>query len=110
MTILKCSATKCMYNENELCSRGDIEITGDGVHRNADETSCGSFRERNASGAAMNSEARPLRLRKDQHRLQSPGMYLQRTTANVPPPPLMSPDAVQKAAMRQNAAPSACKC
>lgn len=30
MTILKCSATKCMYNENELCSRGDIEITGAG--------------------------------------------------------------------------------
>ena len=56
MTILKCSATKCMYNENELCSRGDIEITGAGA-RNADETNCGSFRERNASGAAMNSEA-----------------------------------------------------
>ena len=37
MTILKCSATKCMYNENELCSRGDIEITGAGA-RNADET------------------------------------------------------------------------
>ena len=48
MTILKCSATKCMYNENELCSRGDIEITGAGA-RNADE--------RSASGAAMNSEA-----------------------------------------------------
>ena len=41
MTILKCSATKCMYNENELCSRGDIEITGAGA-RNADETNCGS--------------------------------------------------------------------
>ena len=37
MTILKCSATKCLYNENELCSRGDIEITGDNAHR-ADET------------------------------------------------------------------------
>ena len=44
MTILKCSATKCLYNENELCSRGDIEITGDNAHR-ADETNCGSFRE-----------------------------------------------------------------
>ena len=39
MTILKCSATKCLYNENELCSRGDIEITGDNAHR-ADETNC----------------------------------------------------------------------
>ena len=78
MTILKCSATKCMYNENELCSRGDIEITGAGA-RNADETNCGSFRERSASGAAMNSEAHHCGCEKDQHRLQSPGMYLQRT-------------------------------
>ena len=53
MTILSCSATKCMYNDHELCSRGDIEITGNGAHR-ADETSCGSFRER-SSGSAMNS-------------------------------------------------------
>lgn len=55
MTILKCSATKCMYNENELCSRGDIEITGADAH-STDETNCGSFRERSL-GSAMNSEA-----------------------------------------------------
>lgn len=56
MTILKCSATKCMYNENELCSRGDIEITGENA-RHADETNCGSFRDRSSSGSMMNSEA-----------------------------------------------------
>ena len=55
MTILKCSATKCLYNENELCSRGDIEITGDNAHR-ADETNCGSFRDR-ATAGMTNSKA-----------------------------------------------------
>ena len=33
MTILNCSATKCIYNDNKLCSRGDIEITGDNAHQ-----------------------------------------------------------------------------
>ena len=55
MTILNCSATKCLYNENELCSRGDIEITGDNAHR-ADETNCGSFRDR-ATAGMTNSKA-----------------------------------------------------
>ena len=45
MTILKCSATTCAYNENNLCSRGEIDVMGESA-RNADETSCGSFRER----------------------------------------------------------------
>ena len=53
MTILNCSATKCIYNDNKLCSRGDIEITGDNAHR-ADETSCGSFRDR-TTAAMQNS-------------------------------------------------------
>ena len=55
MTILHCSATKCIYNDNKLCSRGDIEITGDNAHR-ADETSCGSFRDR-TTAAMQNSGA-----------------------------------------------------
>ena len=55
MTILKCSAVKCMYNENELCSRGDIEITGANA-RHAEDTTCGSFRDRNSSGSAMNCD------------------------------------------------------
>lgn len=53
MTILKCSATTCMFNENELCSRGEIEVMGDQARR-SDETCCGSFRDRN-SGSAQNS-------------------------------------------------------
>ena len=52
MTILKCSATTCAYNEDMLCSRGEIDVMGDSA-RSADETSCGSFRER--SQVTMNS-------------------------------------------------------
>ena len=55
MTILTCHATKCFYNEQNLCSKGDIEITGDQAHR-ADETSCSSFRDRSTAGI-MNCEA-----------------------------------------------------
>ena len=78
MTILNCSATKCIYNDNKLCSRGDIEITGDNAHR-ADETSCGSFRDR-TTAAMQNSGAEHCGCERN-----AP------TTTNVtaPPPPLM---------------------
>ena len=50
MTVLNCSATTCVYNENELCSRGEIEVLGSDA-RHSDETACGSFRDRNKAGA-----------------------------------------------------------
>ncbi len=53
MTILHCSATTCVYNKNQLCSRGGIEVTGSGA-RHADETCCGSFREQ-GSDSVTNS-------------------------------------------------------
>ena len=52
MTILKCSATTCAYNEDMLCSRGEINVMGDSA-KSSEETSCGSFREK--SQGAMNS-------------------------------------------------------
>ncbi len=45
MTRLKCSAMNCMYNEDHLCSRNDIEIGGQGASR-PNETCCESFQER----------------------------------------------------------------
>ena len=45
MTILKCSATTCAYNEDMLCSRGEIDMMGESAH-SAEETCCGSFREK----------------------------------------------------------------
>ena len=29
MTILKCSAVKCVYNKEELCSKGGIDVVGE---------------------------------------------------------------------------------
>lgn len=53
MTVLTCSATTCIYNENKLCSRGEIEVLGSDARRPG-ETACGSFREK---GSAKNSSA-----------------------------------------------------
>ena len=48
MTRLKCSARNCMYNEDQLCSRNDIEIGGQNASR-PNETQCESFQERRGS-------------------------------------------------------------
>lgn len=45
MPALNCSATTCIYNKNELCSKGDIEVGGSGA-KTPEETCCKSFRER----------------------------------------------------------------
>ncbi len=45
MPELKCSAVTCVFNKQELCSRGDIQVTG-GDASKADQTCCGSFQER----------------------------------------------------------------
>lgn len=50
MTILKCSATNCFYNKDMLCSKGAINVTGQNA-RQADETSCESFRAQNSSAS-----------------------------------------------------------
>ena len=52
MTRLRCSARNCMYNDDQLCSRSDIEIGGQDASR-PNETRCESFKER--SGSMTNS-------------------------------------------------------
>ncbi|MGI6069884.1 MAG: DUF1540 domain-containing protein [Blautia sp.] len=45
MPNLKCTATTCVYNKEQLCAKGDIKV--DGVNAQyVDETCCASFRER----------------------------------------------------------------
>lgn len=48
MPMLKCSATTCLYNQEEYCSKGDIVVSGEQAHH-ADETNCSSFVERSES-------------------------------------------------------------
>lgn len=45
MPILSCSAVTCVYNKEELCSKGDIMVSGPHA-KTADETCCSSFKER----------------------------------------------------------------
>lgn len=56
MTILDCSVTGCIYNENRCCCKGDIMVEGKDARNNA-ETCCGSFVERK-EGAGTNVEKR----------------------------------------------------
>ena len=49
MTALRCSAMQCMYNNEQLCCKGDIRVGKDNA-RTIEETSCESFREKTGSG------------------------------------------------------------
>ena len=53
MPALSCSATTCIYNKQELCSKGDVKIGGSNA-RQAGETCCESFQKRK-EGQASNS-------------------------------------------------------
>ena len=55
MPALSCSATTCIYNKQELCSKGDVKIGGSNA-RQAGETCCESFQER-SQDSMMNSMA-----------------------------------------------------
>ena len=46
----------CVYNQNELCSKGDIRVGGSGA-KSSMETCCESFKER-GEGTMSNSTAR----------------------------------------------------
>ena len=48
MPALRCTAVRCVYNKEQLCSKGDIQVQGDHA-KSMDETACGSFRERSES-------------------------------------------------------------
>lgn len=50
MTRLKCTVHNCMYNSEELCSKGDIMIGGKSATR-GNETCCESFKERRESAS-----------------------------------------------------------
>ena len=47
MPALNCTARTCVYNKNEYCSKGDIQVGGT-TAKTVDETCCNSFVERKA--------------------------------------------------------------
>ena len=74
MTILNCSATTCVYNKNQLCSRGGIEVTG------SEAPSRGRDMLRKLPGTGFRFRHKlcrgTVRMREDRYRLQGKGVYL----------------------------------
>lgn len=56
MTKLQCMVTSCYYNEDKLCSKGDIMVDGKNA-KDAGGTCCSSFKERTTG--ASNSMRSP---------------------------------------------------
>lgn len=52
MPALRCTAMKCVYNDDMLCSKGDIQVRGDHATQ-VDETCCASFREKSGESNKM---------------------------------------------------------
>ena len=52
MTMLDCSVTGCVYNEDRCCCKGDIKVEGRDAKNTAD-TCCGGFKERGAERLLM---------------------------------------------------------
>lgn len=44
MTKLDCTATNCIYNENKVCAKDQVQVTGERAHTSSD-TCCASFKE-----------------------------------------------------------------
>lgn len=53
MPALKCSAVKCKYNKENLCSKNDIQVKGDHA-ATENETWCSSFVEKTGTSNAYN--------------------------------------------------------
>lgn len=51
MPLLSCTARTCVYNSDEYCSKGDIQVDGERA-TTVDETCCKSFKERTHESAA----------------------------------------------------------
>lgn len=61
MADLKCSVESCLYNEDQLCSKGDIMVGGKHAST-SEETCCESFaRRREGQDAFKSSTCHPTR-------------------------------------------------
>ena len=91
MPALSCSAMTCVYNQNELCSKGDIRVGGSGA-KSSMETCCESFKER-GEGTMSNSTGC--------------GCTKIGVDCNAKPETSISPETAHAAARKPSAAPSA---
>ena len=98
MPALSCSAMTCVYNQNELCSKGDIRVGGSGAKRAA-RASRSAVRARcpTPPAAAVRKSVSTARRR----------TVPLTTTVNAKPETSISPETAHAAARKPSAAPSA---
>ena len=102
MPALSCSAMTCVYNQNELCSKGDIRVGGSGAKapwKRAARASRSAVRARcpTPPAAAVRKSVSTARRR----------TVPLTTTVNAKPEISISPETAHAAARKPSAAPSA---
>ena len=97
MPALSCSAMTCVYNQNELCSKGDIRVGGSGA-KSSMETCC-EVRARCPTPPAV-------AVRKSVSTARRRTVPLT-TTVNAKPEISISPETAHAATRKPSAAPSA---
>ena len=102
MPALSCSAMTCVYNQNELCSKGDIRVGGSGAKapwKRAARASRSAVRARcpTPPAAAVRKSVSTARRR----------TVPLTTTVNARPEISISPETAHAAARKPSAAPSA---
>ncbi len=102
MPALSCSAMTCVYNQNELCSKGDIRVGGSEA-KSSMETCCESFKER-GEGTMFNSTGCGCTKIGVDCKAQNCTFT---TTVNAKPETSISPETAHAAARKPSAAPSA---
>ena len=102
MPALSCSAMTCVYNQNELCSKGDIRVGGSGA-KSSMETCCESFKERGEGSMSNSTGCGCTKIGVD---CKAQNCTLT-TTVNAKPEISISPETAHAAARKPSAAPSA---
>lgn len=102
MPALSCSAMTCVYNQNELCSKGDIRVGGSGAKSSME-------RAARASRSAVRARCPTppaAAVRKSVSTARRRTVPLT-TTVNAKPEISISPETAHAAARKPSAAPSA---
>ena len=99
---IKLFAMTCVYNQNELCSKGDIRVGGSGAK-------APWKRAARASRSAVRARCPtpPAAAVRNRCRLQGAELYLLTTTVNAKPEISISPETAHAAARKPSAALSA---
>ena len=103
MPALSCSAMTCVYNQNELCSKGDIRVGGSEA-KSSMETCCESFKERGEGTMSNSTGCGCTKIGVD---CKAQNGSTVNDNCNAKPETSISPETAHAAARKPSAAPSA---